>query len=89
MIDLIAAYRARRYSATPDTEPPAKGTRERHERQPPPYDPRSDRRYDPRWYGPPPGYYPPPPGYYPPPPGYDGPPPGYEGPPPDGEPPHD
>jgi hypothetical protein len=90
MIDLIAAYQARRYSATPDPEPPRKGPQGGRERQPPPYDPRSDRRYDPRGYGPPPGYYPPPPGYYPPPPGYDGPPPGWnDGPPPDDERPRD
>jgi hypothetical protein len=73
MIDLMAAYRARRYSATPDTEPPRKGAQERRERQPPPYDPRYDRRYSPP---------PPPPGYdprYGPPPGYD---PRWDGPPP-------
>jgi hypothetical protein len=88
MIDLIAAYRARRYSGAAETEPPPDRRRERRLRQPPPYDPRNDRRYDPRWDGPPPGYYPPP-GYDGPPPGYDGPPPGYDGPPPgyDGPPP--
>jgi hypothetical protein len=76
MIDLIAAYRARRYSGAAEAEPPPKRQGERRMRQPPPYDPRTDRRYDPRWYPPPPGYYPPP--------GYDRPPPGWEGPPPPG-----
>ena len=86
MIDLLASYRARRYSGAADTEPPPKRAQPRL-RQPPPYDPRSDRRY----YPPPgpPGYdprYGPPPGYDP---RWDGPPPddGYRGegpPPPDG-----
>ncbi len=78
MVDLIAAYRARRYSGAGQAEPQSPG-REHRAWHPPPYDQPYDPRYEPR---PGPGYDPR--GNVPPPPGSDdqsGP---DDGPPPDG-----
>ncbi|HXJ34174.1 MAG TPA: hypothetical protein VMS22_09045 [Candidatus Eisenbacteria bacterium] len=51
MIDLMAAYRARRYSGASQAEPQSPGRPHRAWR-PPPY----DQQYDPRGNAPPPGY---------------------------------